>query len=169
VPSCSCCVKSESPFLLPPPHHRKMSVTCDTQKTRDVFDDDAIKGLRGRTPVSELFFSDKNFEAIQHGIRYGVYAKTCGKHVIGNQSTEQLIIIMRSIFLQHTRNLPYNIVEQVKELNSHVLEFAIDTIVKELDMYEAYTRDASKLPVPMERSVNVSSKGDRIIEFKSFM
>lgn len=146
-----------------------MSIACDTQKTKAVFDGEAIKGIRGRTPVSELFFSERNFEAIQHGIRYGVYAKTCGKHVIGNQSTEQLIIIMRSIFLQHTRNLPYNIVEQVRELNSHVLDYAVDTIVKELDMYEAYTRDASQLPVPMERSVNVSSKGDRSIEFKSFM
>lgn len=149
-------------------HHREKSMASMTD-VKPVFDDDATKGIIGKSHVSELFFSEKNLEALQHGIRYGVFKKTCGKHVIGNQSIEQLYIIMRSIYLQYSRNLPYDIVGQVRELNGRVLEFAVHDISKELDMYDTYIKEASSLPVPLERSENVSIKGDRSFEFKGFL
>ena len=136
---------------------------------RAVFDDEATKGIRGSSELSQLFFSKLNIDALQDGIRYSVYQKTCQKHIIGRQSEDELKVIMRSIFLQYAQNLPYNVVEQVRELNSRVLEYAVNTIVHELDMYSGYRKDLASLPMPLERGQNSSVAGTKVNEFKSFM
>lgn len=141
----------------------------NTQQTHQSFEGEATKGIHAANEVSGLFFSAQNIDALQHGIRYGVYKKTCGKYVIGNQSLDELKIIMRSIYLQYSENLPYKILEQVRSLNARVLDYAIKQITKELDMYATYRKDQASLPMPMERSANVSNTGLRSNEFKSFM
>lgn len=141
----------------------------ESVEDRQTFDDEMQKGLRASTEVSKLFFSSINIDALQHGIRYGVYKRTNGKHVIGNQSINELKVIMRSIYMKNSENLPYNVVEQVRELNTLVLNYAIPTIVKELDQYATYRRDQSSLPIPMERSQATTIKGSKPSEFKNFM
>jgi hypothetical protein len=140
----------------------------DQVQNRPEFDDEATKGIHTSNEVSKIYFSSKNIEALQHGIRYGVYKKTCGAHTISNQSVDELKVIMRSIYLQYCENLPYDVLEQVRSLNGRVLDFAVDNITKELQMYSAYRRDQQSLPMPMERSTNVNSKGSKNIEFKAF-
>ncbi len=134
----------------------------------DEFSEEVTKGMMATTHVSQLFFSVKNVEALQHGIRYGVYKRTCKRHVISNQSNDELKVIMRSVYLQHSKNLSYDILEQVRELNGKVLNYAIDYVVKELDMYERYRKDVSALPVPLERGVFESSAGLKSGTFKGF-
>lgn len=139
------------------------------QAERTTFDDETTKGIMGTTEVSKLFFSSLNIEALQHGIRFGVYSRTNGERVIGNQSVEELKVIMRSIYLQYSENLPYEIVEQVRDLNTRVLNYAIPTIVKELEIYNTYRRDQASLPVPLERSMSTTIKGSKQSELKSYM
>ena len=69
-----------------------------------------------KNSLNESFFSDENVEIIQNAIRYNVWLKT--KNIIGNQSTTQLNIIMRSIYLQYSENLLNNIKEQIIRLNN---------------------------------------------------
>lgn len=124
------------------------------------------------TPLSELFFSQTNIDALQHGIRYTVYKKTCGikegGYTIGNQSEDELKIIMRGIFLQYAKNLPFNILEQVRELNARVIMYAVPRIIDEIKMYMKYKQDVSKLPEPMERGISTSLAGTKTLELKEF-
>lgn len=122
------------------------------------------EGMRGipNTPLSDLFFSRLNVEALQHGIRYSVYKRT--QKVIGNQSEEELVTIMRSIYYQHAENRAHDIKAQVRALNAYVLEFAVDRIIGEMRMQQSYLRDISQLPTPIPRSINTSLRGTRVLE-----
>jgi|TARA_B110000444_G_scaffold212220_1_gene208419 hypothetical protein len=125
--------------------------------------DVGIKGNFEKNCVNDLFFSQQNIDALQIGLKNMVANKTNGKHIIHPQSVTELSIIMRSMYLEYGLNLETNIVEQVKDLNQKVLDFAVPRILVDLEQYEKYVQDASKVHVPMERSVNLSNKGNKIL------
>ena len=85
-----------------------------------------------------LFFSQQNIDALQIGLKNMVANKTNGKHIIHPQSVTELSIIMRSMYLQYGLNLETNIVEQVKDLNQKVLDFAVPRILVDLEQYDKY-------------------------------
>ena len=58
---------------------------------------DAMTGNWNDTPMSMAFFSDKNMQIIQNGIRAGVYNQSGGKYDIGPQDCDNLKMIMRAI------------------------------------------------------------------------
>ena len=76
---------------------------------------------------------------------------------------------MRSIFLQYSKNNSIGIIEQVKELNKLVLDWAVPEIVSNIKQHNTYKKDISTLPMPLERSQLTSQKGTRFLEIKSFM
>lgn len=117
-------------------------------------------------PVAEVFFSDVNISALHDAIRYRVWVETDKEHVIGQQSRDQLLFVMRSIFLTESRHIPgerETILAQIRELNSHVLKYCVPQIVGELKMYKQYIHDSSTLPVPMERAQLVTSDRKKIV------
>lgn len=125
---------------------------------------EAIKSIHGKNELSEVFFSRTNIDAIQESIRYLVYKKSCGKHVIDKQSETDLIIIMRSTYLQYGEFKPYGIADQVKELNQRVLEYCVPKILEEIKLYMYYRKDISQMPVPLDRGEYISSKGTKVLE-----
>jgi hypothetical protein len=116
--------------------------------------------------LSDLYFGRTNVEALQQGMRYGVY-KSTGR-IIGRQSDVELGVVMRSIYLQDSRNDARPPKDQVRELNASVLAFCVPRIVEEVRMYEQYRRDASSLPIPLDRGELATSKGTRTLEMKPF-
>lgn len=116
--------------------------------------------------LNTLFFSDVNIQALQQGIRYSVFSKT--QMVIDNQSERELRVIMRSIYLQYGRNMPSNIVSQVKELNKRVLDYVVPKIIVEMNQYKTYIQDASALPIPMDRGQSTSTTGTKFLHMKEF-
>ena len=132
------------------------------------FKKQGIKNIHTENPISELFFSQHNISILQNGIRYSVFKKTNDLKIIGNQSEHELLIIMRSIYLQYCKHKQYNIVEQVKELNSKVIDYAVPNILVELNQYINYKKDASSLPIPLEHAKYVSSAGTKILYTKEF-
>lgn len=129
---------------------------------------EALKGTISSNPLSKLFFSAQNIEALQQGIRYLVYTKSCNKHVIDRQSEEDLRIVMRSVYLQNAKHQPDNIQEQVKELNTIVLRWCVPKILNEIDAYMQYRSEISKNPIPIERSKNDNVYGTKTLELKQF-
>lgn len=127
------------------------------------FKTEAIKGHFTENPLSDIFFSQTNVNALQDGIRYMVWKKTDGAHVIDRQSDTELQVIMRSIYLTHAKNAPFDVVGQVRELNRMVLDWVVPRIVQEISLYQKYKRDISTLPVPLERSKNMSSTGTKFL------
>jgi hypothetical protein len=142
--------------------------TLEGTEVRSEFSKEALKGNLNENELSQVYFSLVNTKALHQGIRYLVYKNTCGKNVISNQSDDELMIVMRSIYYQHSKNMPFNIIEQVRELNGLVLDYCVPKIVDELSMYRAYKRDITTLPLPMDHAVNESVKGTKVLEFKRF-
>lgn len=135
----------------------------------DAFRKQALTGTLTSSAVSDLYFSDANVSAVQEGLRYRVYVETDGRHVIGRQSDTELRVIMRSIYLTYSRNLPGGVVDQVRELNRRVLEWAVPEVLSNLKQHLTYLRDASTLPMPLERGELMTAKGGRTLELKRFV
>mgnify|MGYP006276459327 CR=1 FL=1 len=121
--------------------------------------------LKNRQPsqVSQLFFTPANVELLQHAMRYRVWVETAGKHKIDKQSETDLLIVMRAMYLQHGRNLPYDIKGQVRKLNAFVLDYCVQRIVSEIGMYMRYRHDISHLPVPLDHAPLATTKGSRTL------
>jgi hypothetical protein len=124
----------------------------EVDETQHVFTDN---------PISSLFFSTQNSEALHGGLRYKIFKRT--GRVIGRQSDVELRVVMRSIYMQYAKHLPYRVADQVRELNGRVLDYVVPRIVTEMSHYSTYTKDASSLPVPLEHAQNMSSKGSRTL------
>lgn len=119
----------------------EFELSREDKKEYTNFSGKAVGSFHETTKLSTLFFDKINIDALQHGIRYGVYKKTCGKQLIDNQDTKNLLIVMRSIYLQYSINLDVELLEQIKDLNSKVLDFTINKIIGEINMYSKYLKD----------------------------
>ena len=104
---------------------------------------------------------------IQNGIRAGVYNKSNGQYVVGEQNCDELKIVMRSTFLQYSQNLPDNIPQQISALNQYVLDYCIKYVYGEAQGYMKYKFDASTLVVPIALSI-MSKTNDKQLFLKNF-
>jgi hypothetical protein len=127
---------------------------------------DAMNGNWENTALSRSYFSPENQQILQNGIRAGVYEKSQGAYVVSQQSDTQLKMIMRAIFLEHSKNLPTGIKEQIQELNQLVLKHCIPKVYSEAKSYLIYLQDASTLAVPMRVPIHQSTK--QTLELKPF-
>jgi len=114
----------------------------------------ALTGNLESNPLSQAFFSAQNIIFLQNDIIAGVLKSSHGRFKIGYQDEDTLKIIMRSIYLQHSSNLPNNIREQVTSLNNLVTEYCIPQICGEAEAYIKYKNDVSTLAVPLQRPVS---------------
>ena len=127
---------------------------------------ESTKHLLYGTAVSSVFFSKKNIDFLQDAIRYQVYVQSNKRHIISRQSDTELHIIMRAMYLQYSKNIPFDIPGQVKVLNKMALDYAVPLILQELRQYEFYKTDTGKLPIPMERAQSMSSAGTKFLYTK---
>lgn len=117
--------------------------------------------------LSRTYFSNDNIERLQLMIIDAVY-KTCQKK-ISRQSYQELQIIMKSMYLQYGRNLPYDIEGQVATLNKYVVDECVRIIVPNVLQYNKYMDDITS-PIPvMPLSQNVSNKGYKWGDFSSLI
>tara|TARA_B110000285_G_scaffold54544_1_gene62113 strand:+ start:292 stop:1056 length:765 start_codon:yes stop_codon:yes gene_type:complete len=117
---------------------------------------DLLKGLQEITPISELYFSNNNINAINNTIKYEIYKKTNDK--IENQNRTELIIIMRSIYLQYSQNLITNdVLAEVKYLNKLVLNNVINRIEVEMKAYENYINYINAPNIVLNNPIDTSS------------
>ena len=120
---------------------------------------EAVSKQIQNTPLSNLYFSANNINALQEGIRYKVFTQT--NQTIGRQSDSELKIVMRGIFLQYARNNPGDTIGQVRELNGKVLDYAVPEVISNLRQYQKYLYDASTMPEPLARAPIATMKGSR--------
>jgi len=128
---------------------------------------DAMTGNWYDTELSNAFFSGKNLQILQNGIRAGVYNKSNQQYMVGEQNLDELQIIMRGLFLQYAKNQPTGIREQISELNKIVLDYAINQVWSEAEGYMKYKRDASTMWVPMNMPI-LSYTNDKQLELKQW-
>lgn len=125
---------------------------------------EATRGVHAPGALAQLFFSGTNVEALQLGLRNMVYARSSGRHVIGRQSEAELRIIMRAVYLQHASHRGFEVVDEVRELNGRVLDYAVPRVLSELEAHTQYLRDVSAPPAFMPPAMATSVKGERTLE-----
>jgi hypothetical protein len=121
-----------------------------------------VQGLWENTLLSNAFFSEYNVQTIQNGLRFGVFARSNNQYIIGIQDYDTIKIVMRSVFLQKSKNQSTNIAKQVEELNKLVLVYLVNQVYVETQSYLYYLEDASTLVVPLAMPVNVSSHQNQL-------
>ena len=133
-----------------------------------------FKNLYSETPLTRLFFSDTNIRNIQNLIRLNVYKQN--KYVIDDQSNNELMTVMRSIFIEYSahpplinENMPENelklllekYTKEVDRLNQIIVQEIVPKIVSQIQQYVDYLRDASQQPYYMDKPKNESVKGQK--------
>tara|TARA_Y100001958_G_C21234475_1_gene560634 strand:+ start:33 stop:839 length:807 start_codon:yes stop_codon:yes gene_type:complete len=118
---------------------------------------DFLKGIQEITPISKFFFSSENIQAIDDTIRFKVYKLTDKR--IDSQINNELFVIMRSIYLQYSKNtISKDVIAEVKYLNSIVVENTIHKIKNELEGFSRYIDDIESPNKIMNRPVDTSSE-----------
>jgi Family of unknown function (DUF5761) len=131
---------------------------------------DALRGNWEVTPLASAFFTQTNVLIIQNQIRKAVYDKSGPKkYVIDDQSVDELTIIMRTMYLQYAQNLPYGVTNQIEKLNELVCNWSVPHILSAVDHYNYYLNDISHMPVPLARSVSLSSAGTKSLPLSPFI
>lgn len=117
---------------------------------------DPLLGIMQHTPLSRLFFHPKNIDTIQTELRYRVYTKT--NILVGPQSHKELLIIMRSIFLQESLNQEKDISQQIRELNELVLDYSVRIVSSNAVQQQQYEVDAGTMPIPMSHPMGTTGR-----------
>ena len=126
-----------------------------------------LTGVFEKNTLSNNYFSLNNINIIQDMIRKGVYDKSNGILTIDRQNNDTIVQIMRSYYLQYSKNLDYNIRDQITELNNMVIKYCINYIYHEAISYIKYRHDISTLKDPINHPV-YSSKSDKTLQLKSW-
>jgi hypothetical protein len=127
---------------------------------------DALKGNWNKNTLSIAFFSAENIQILQNALRAGVYKSSKNRFLIGIQNEDTLKIIMRSVYLQNSRNQSENITEQISALNKIVTDYCVPKLLGEAEGYLKFKNDVSTLAVPMTRPISTYSSNT--LELKKF-
>ncbi len=121
----------------------------DTTKTCDI---DNYADL-----MKEEFFSEENMDIIQNMIIKNVFYKSGETLRINKIKSETLIQVMNHMWTNFCRFLPYDLKEQIRDLNTKVTDYLIPLLLKESQFYFNYLRDSDRTNLPqLERPIMVS-------------
>lgn len=127
--------------------------------------DNSLRGDHENNMFSQVFFSKENVQIIQNGLRAKIHELT-GK-VIPPQNTNNLMIIMRTLFDQYGNYYKTGMKEEIQRLNQIVLNYAIPQIRSSLESYLYYLKDQESLPVPMSQPIQ-TDRDFKQLEMKPF-
>ena len=114
------------------------------------------------TLLTSTFFSGSNMQLIQRRLQTEFLELT--GYRIDYQKHEDLVTIMRSIFVTNSRHLDHHIKEQIAELNDKVVATCLPMIARNIEQYIGYIHDASTIPIPIARGEATTIKGTLQLE-----
>ena len=120
-----------------------------------------VKGIHEKNTLTQVFFSKENLDHLQSLIIKLVYDRSYGKWRITRQSDNELLIIMRSIYLQYAKHLPYDIKGQIAELNKQVILDTVPRIMVKVEQHLGYQRDQGSTLRPIPRGELASAAGTK--------
>lgn len=119
---------------------------------------DSLKQVE--TPLNTLFFSEFNQNLLQRGIRQSFKNKTGIS--IDRQNPADLYSMMRVVFINNAGDHYARVNEQVKFMNTRVIEAALGQIQTGVSQYMAYVQDIDTIAVPLDQPMNTSTVGKKI-------
>ena len=122
---------------------------------------EAIRGIHDKSLLNTVYFSKANMKLVQNKLRYTIWMMSEKQFVIPEQHETNLMIVMRSIYLQYSRNLKTNIKEQIGQLNNIVIDELAPKVLSNVKQYYRYLEDANEPWKPIARGQSASNKGTR--------
>lgn len=104
--------------------------------------------------LENSFFSKDNIDLINKQLILSVYNKTNKQFLICSQKEADLLIVMRYVFIEYSRNLPYDIVNQIKDLNCKVVSEILPVVISNVDQKIGYLRDINTQPIGPPLPIN---------------
>lgn len=96
------------------------------------------------TELSKYFFSDANINLINKQLVLKVYKKSGKKYKIPFQNKDDMLVVMRYVWIQDSKNLDFNIKEQIKTLNCRVVGEIYPNVMTNIEQYIKYLEDVEK-------------------------
>ena len=140
---------------------RRFEITSQFNDKNDSIDKYILKGGMECSKLSTLFFSPENRQEIQTRIRYEIWLESHKRYIIDSQNDMELTIMMRSIFLQHSKNLNCLFKEQIVELNDLTVQAVIPGLLSHIKQYVVYLRDKSQPFRLLDRPKNTNTTGTK--------
>lgn len=124
---------------------------------------DMIRTQIAQSPLSDAFFADGNVQLLKQLLADGVNKQSEGAYKISAQaqSTQSMLTVMTSIFMEHARHLPNDVSGQVVELNRLVLNDIVPRVMTNIKMELTHRRDRAQQPLTMDRPRYMSQAGTR--------
>lgn len=116
-------------------------------------------------PIARHYFTKRNLDDVQRMLRYKVYELSQKRYVIERQNDHAVLGRMANTFRQYgmfpETEDPRQLQRETDRLNALLLSELAPDVAAEVDMYMTYLRDASTLPEPLPRPINVSQRGTK--------
>ncbi len=125
--------------------------------------EDSLKGLQISELLEKVFFSPENIAIVQNNLKRNVYTTSGNKFLIPDQSEQDLIVVMRAVFLTNASHNNTPIKEQIAELNKIVVDNLTPNILSTIQFNNEYLRIINNPISPIDRPKNVSSAGNKTL------
>ena len=144
--------------------------TYDKFSVGDIY----VSGIYESNLLSDIYFSNKNTDLIQLKIINTI--KKNYNYKISKQSKNELLIIMRCIYMDNSTNYyktKQDLKNEINRLNKLIIDYCVNNIVNNIKEYELYLEkidnpyDTIQIN-PINRSINTNSKGEKTLELKPF-
>jgi hypothetical protein len=113
-----------------------------------------------RTPLNTLFFSEYNINLLQRAVRQQFKNKT--NLSIDFQNKDDLMTIMRAVFVNNSSN-PYGETNsQVKQMNCVVIKKAVEQITTGVSQYMGYMKTIDSPINPMANPISTNMYGNKM-------
>ena len=113
------------------------------------------------------FSKNISAEMIQKRIIIKVYEDSDQEFRLRPQKYELMIQIMNGIYETYCRHLPYNIKEQISELNEKVIEYCGKLLLEETKAYYNYLRDIQPNKLDLLRRPEYNSSRKTLPSYKN--
>lgn len=141
----------------------------DTREREKSFAYSALKGIQEVSPLSVRYFGQSNIDHLQVLIKKNVYLNSGQKYIIDRQDDAELLIIMRSVYLEYSLNNNFDYGRQIDALNEKVLEFAVPQILSAINLYMQYLKDSTGELRPMDLPQYESMSGTKSYDLSKFL
>ena len=148
----------------------KISYKLHTKSKNYNMETIAVEGIVEQTKLSSNYFSKCNVDLLQKIIANDVEKKIGDK--IGKQSENDLIIIMRSYFLQEADNTLVDdnkVKNEIRRLDLIVKEECVRKIITMLKQHKAYIEEINTIAMPIDRAESTNIKGRKLKEMYRFV
>lgn len=110
--------------------------------------------------VAKEYFSVTNIKRIQKGIRREIYNRSYKKfRLTEDQDVLDLLQAMIVVYDQNTKDLPYQVVRQVKVLNNITIQYVAPDIKTNIEQHYGYLDDIKNPVDPIPLPLNVNHAG----------